>query len=39
VPDAPVLSLLEIPDNKPVEVVAVVGGEMERHLLESEVVA
>jgi flagellar biosynthesis protein FlhA len=39
VPDAPVLSLLEIPDNKPVEVVAIVGGEMERPLLESEVVA
>ncbi len=39
VPDAPVLSLLEIPDNKPVEVVAIVGGEPERPLLESEVVA
>ena len=39
VPDAPVLSLLEIPDNKPVEVVAIVGGEMERPMLESEVVA
>jgi len=39
VPDAPVLSLLEIPDNKPVEVVAVVGGESERLMLESEVVA
>jgi flagellar biosynthesis protein FlhA len=39
VPDAPVLSLLEIPDNKPVEVVAIVGGEVERPLLESEVVA
>jgi len=39
VPDAPVLSLLEIPDNKPVEVVAVVGGEVERPMLESEVVA
>jgi flagellar biosynthesis protein FlhA len=39
VPDAPVLSLLEIPDNKPVEVVAIVGGEAERPLLESEVVA
>jgi len=40
VPDAPVLSLLEIPDNKPVEVVAVVGGEpAERPLLQSEVVA
>jgi flagellar biosynthesis protein FlhA len=39
VPDAPVLSLLEIPDNKPVEVVAIVGGEMDRLMLESEVVA
>lgn len=38
-PDAPVLSFLEIPDGKPVEVVAVVGGEAERPLLESEVVA
>ena len=36
-PDAPVLSFLEIPDGKPVEVVAVVGGEAERPLLESEV--
>ena len=39
VPGAPVLSLLEIPDSKPVEVVAVVGGEVEQRLLESEVVA
>jgi flagellar biosynthesis protein FlhA len=39
VPDVPVLSLLEIPDNKPVEVVAIVGGEPERPLLQSEVVA
>src|SRR4051812_582808 len=39
VPHAPVLSLLDIPDHKPIEVVAVVGGEMERPLLESEVVA
>jgi len=39
VPDVPVLSLLEIPDSKPVEVVAVVGGEPERPLLQSEVVA
>ena len=38
-PDVPVLSLLEIPDSKPVEVVAIVGGEPERPLLESEVVA
>jgi flagellar biosynthesis protein FlhA len=36
-PDAPVLSFLEIPDGKPVEVVAVVGGEAERPLLETEV--
>jgi flagellar biosynthesis protein FlhA len=39
VPGAPVLSLLEIPDSKPVEVVAIVGGESEQRLLESEVVA
>jgi flagellar biosynthesis protein FlhA len=39
VPDVPVLSLLEIPDSKPVEVVAIVGGETERPLLQSEVVA
>jgi flagellar biosynthesis protein FlhA len=39
IPDVPVLSLLEIPDNKPVEVVAIVGGEPERPLLQSEVVA
>jgi flagellar biosynthesis protein FlhA len=39
VPDVPVLSLLEIPDSKPVEVVAIVGGEPERPLLQSEVVA
>ena len=38
-PDVPVLSLLEIPDSKPVEVVAIVGGEPERPLLESEVAA
>ena len=38
-PDAPVLSFLEIPDGKPVEVVAIVGGEPERPLLQSEVVA
>jgi flagellar biosynthesis protein FlhA len=39
VPDAPVLSFLEIPDGKAVEVVAIVGGEPERALLETEVVA
>jgi flagellar biosynthesis protein FlhA len=39
VPDAPVLSFLEIPDGKPVEVVAIVGGEVERPMLETEVVA
>jgi flagellar biosynthesis protein FlhA len=38
-PDVPVLSFLEIPDGKPVEVVAIVGGEPEKALLESEVVA
>jgi flagellar biosynthesis protein FlhA len=38
-PDIPVLSLLEIPDSKPVEVVAVVGGEAQHPLLESEVAA
>jgi flagellar biosynthesis protein FlhA len=37
IPDAPVLSFLEIPDGKPVEVVAVVGGEIHRPLLETEV--
>jgi flagellar biosynthesis protein FlhA len=40
VPDVPVLSLLEIPDSKPVEVVAIVGGEpAERQLLTSEALA
>jgi flagellar biosynthesis protein FlhA len=39
VPEAPVLSFLEIPDGKPVEVVAIVGGEPEKALLETEVVA
>jgi flagellar biosynthesis protein FlhA len=38
-PEIPVLSLLEIPDAKPVEVVAVVGGEAEKPLLESEIAA
>ncbi|MDQ8757176.1 flagellar biosynthesis protein FlhA [Sphingosinicella sp. LHD-64] len=39
VPDAPVLSFLEIPDGKAVEVVAVVGGEANNNhpMLESEV--
>jgi flagellar biosynthesis protein FlhA len=32
-PDVPVLSFLEIPDGKPVEVVAVVGGAVNRTLL------
>ncbi|MBX3560538.1 MAG: flagellar biosynthesis protein FlhA [Sphingomonas sp.] len=35
-PDVPVLSFLEIPDGKPVEVVAVVGGEPQQPMLESE---
>jgi flagellar biosynthesis protein FlhA len=39
VPDVPVLSFLEIPDGKPVEVVAIVGGEHHQPQLESEVVA
>jgi len=39
VPDVPVLSFLEIPDGKPVEVVAIVGGENQKPLLESEMVA
>ena len=41
VPDAPVLSFLEIPDGKPVEVVAIVGGEANNNhpMLESEVAA
>jgi flagellar biosynthesis protein FlhA len=34
-PDVPVLSFLEIPDGKPVEVVAVVGGQVNRALLGS----
>lgn len=36
-PDVPVLSFLEIPDGKAVEVVAVVGGETEKPLLQTEV--
>ena len=40
VPDVPVLSFLEIPDGKPVEVVAIVGGEHHHQpQLESEAVA
>ncbi len=35
IPDVPVLSFLEIPDGKPVEVVAVVGGGVNRSLLGS----
>ena len=38
-PDVPVLSFLEIPDGKPVEVVAIVGGETSRPLLETEYAA
>ena len=38
-PDVPVLSFLEIPDGKPVEVVAVVGGESQHPMLETEVPA
>jgi flagellar biosynthesis protein FlhA len=34
--DAPVLSFLEIPDGKPVDVVAVVGGSVNRALLGAE---
>jgi flagellar biosynthesis protein FlhA len=35
IPDVPVLSFLEIPDGKPVEVVAVVGGQVNRALIGS----
>ncbi|MFN3944665.1 MAG: flagellar biosynthesis protein FlhA [Allosphingosinicella sp.] len=38
-PDVPVLSFLEIPDGKPVEVVAIVGGEAQQPLLQTEVAA
>ncbi|WP_114954177.1 flagellar biosynthesis protein FlhA [Sphingosinicella terrae] len=38
-PDVPVLSFLEIPDGKAVEVVAVVGGETHQPMLASEVAA
>jgi flagellar biosynthesis protein FlhA len=37
--DVPVLSFLEIPDGKPVEVVAVVGGATTRPMLQNEVTA
>jgi flagellar biosynthesis protein FlhA len=36
IPDVPVLSFLEIPDGKPVEVIAVVGGGVNRALLGAE---
>ena len=39
IPDVPVLSFLEIPDGKPVDVVAVVGGAVNRALLGTEVAA
>jgi flagellar biosynthesis protein FlhA len=35
-PDVPVLSFLEIPDGKPVDVIGVVGGNSNRPLLEME---
>jgi len=38
-PELPLLSFLEIPDGKPVEVVAVVGGEPTQPMLSSEVAA
>jgi len=38
-PDVPVMSFLEIPDGKPVEVIAVVGGENQHPMLETEVAA
>jgi flagellar biosynthesis protein FlhA len=34
-PDVPVLSFLEIPDGKAVEVIAIVGGEMPRPMIET----
>ncbi|WP_106639004.1 flagellar biosynthesis protein FlhA [Allosphingosinicella vermicomposti] len=37
IPDVPVLSFLEIPDGKPVEVVAVVGGQREAMMLPESV--
>jgi flagellar biosynthesis protein FlhA len=36
-PDVPVFSFLEIPDGKPVEVIAIVGGEMPRTMINQEV--
>jgi flagellar biosynthesis protein FlhA len=39
IPDVPVLSFLEIPDGKPVDVVAVVGGAVNKALLGIEVAA
>ncbi len=36
IPDVPVLSFLEIPDGKPVEVIAVVGGGVNRALIGAE---
>ncbi len=38
-PDVPVLSFLEIPDGKPVEVIAIVGGETPRTMLDAEMSA
>lgn len=35
-PDVPVLSFLEIPDGKPVEVVAIVGGALDQPVLAAE---
>ena len=36
-PDVPVLSFLEIPDGKPVEVIAIVGGEVPKPMLNAEI--
>ncbi len=38
-PDVPVLSFLEIPDGKPVEVIAIVGGEVPKPMLHAEMSA
>ena len=35
IPDVPVLSFLEIPDGKPVDVIAVVGGAVSKPMLEN----
>jgi flagellar biosynthesis protein FlhA len=35
-PDVPVLSFLEIPDGKPVDVIAVVGGAVAKPMLPAE---